>query len=633
MPVRTVLRALCAASVLLFPCAVAAQTATPSPAPSAIPEIAHVFTSDRRNEKLSSAARTTYVITRAQIDRYGYQTVADAIATLPGVSLQRYGPGIASSSISIRGSSSAEVLVLVNGVPSGGAQIADEDITEMSTSGVQRIEVVEGGGSTLYGSGSMGGIINVITAPARKTSASVTTGSFGQSDLRVQTPYVSFERAVGNENYGLPDGTSRTNADYDLWNARGAYDATFGSVAAQFRAEITDSHEGAPGSYTYELSPTSREDDLARNALVTLSTVRGATTATLDLGATTKALEYTCNSLVDASCPNVFYPAPATPPYGSPFASLETESRVQANLRFDSEHLYARTVYGIDLSRGTARVDDGMDPLEIHGFAQAAAYVQQNWSDARGDSWYAGIRGERDGWQGGAVSPSIGGIARLSSSISVRANAATAFRAPTVEDLYYPYYSNPNLVPERARVGDLSLDDARILGGTSLTWFAMSANNLIDSAPPTYLPANVGQASIAGMTLTTQTVPRDGVYAKVGVTNLYRAQDLVADTRLPGRGPVFQANLELGFLGTANGALQSAAITVRNEGARDAIDPTAPSFYEANAYTDVGAFVRLRASDDLLVTLRGYNLGNDRYGEFTGYPMPGRSFAIELSTR
>lgn len=633
MPVRTVLRALCAASVLLFPCAVAAQTPTPSPTPSAIPEIAHVVTSDRAVEKLSSAARTTYVITRAQIDRYGYQTIADAIATLPGVSLQRYGPGIASSSLSIRGSSSAEVLVLIDGVPSGGAQIADDNLAEMSTAGVQRIEVVEGGGSTLYGSGSMGGVVNVITAPTHATSASVSTGSFGQSDLRVQMPYVSLERAVGDENFGLPDGTSRVNADYGLWNARGAYNAKLGSVAAQFRAGIADSHQGAPGSYTYEISPTSREDDVARDALATFSTVRASTTATVELGATSRALEYSCNSLVDSSCPNVFYPAPTSPPYGPPYAELLTESRVQAGLRFDSEHLYARTVYGIDLSRGTARVDDGVNPLEIHGFAQAAGYVQQNWNDARGDSWYAGIRGERDGWQGGALSPSIGGIARISQTLSLRANAATAFRAPTVEDLYYPYYSNPDLVPERARVGDVSLDDARLLGGTSLTWFTMSANNLIASYPPTYLPANVGQASIAGLTLTAQTVPRNGVYAKAGITNLYRAQDLVSDARLPGRGPVFQANLELGFLGAANDALQSAAITVRNEGARDALDPAAPSFYEAAAYTNVGAFVRLRAGGNLLVTLRGFNLGNDRYAEFTGYPMPGRSFAIELSSK
>lgn len=631
---RLLPRALCAAGILLFPCAVGAQALpSPSPTPSSLPEIAHVVTSDRSSETLSSSARTTYVVTRAQIARYGYQTVADAIATLPGVSLQRYGPGAAGSLLSIRGSSNAEVLVLIDGVPSGGSQIDDDDVTAMSTAGIERIEVVEGGGSTLYGSGSMGGIVNIITAPTHGTSVSASTGSFGTGDLRVQTPYLSFERAVGNDDYALPDGSSRTNADYGLWNVRGAYNAKLGDVEAQFRAGLTDRHFGVPGATTYVLSPTSRQDDTARNALATFSTVHAATTATLQLGATSQALAFTCDSLVDISCPNVYYPAPSAPPYGSPYATLLTESRVQASLRFDSEHANARTLYGFDLSRGTARVDDGMDPLEVHAFAQTAAYVQQNWSDDRGDSFYAGIRGERDGAQGGALSPSVGGIAKLSSVLSLRANVATAFRAPTVEDLYYPYYSNPNLVPERSRVGDVSIGDSGMLGGTSLTWFAMAANNLIDSYPPAYLPENVGRASIAGVTLSTRTVPLDGIYTKLAVTDLYRAQDLVTGTRLPDRGPVVQANLELGFVGNPQGAVESAAITVRNEGARGYVDPTQPPFDQPVAYSSIGAFVSIRAGRTALVTLRGFNLGNDRYAEVSGYPMPGRSFQLELSSK
>ncbi len=631
---RLLSRALCAAGLLLFPCVVGAQTLpSPSPTPSSAPQIAHVVTSDRGSEKLSSSARTTYVVTRAQIERYGYQTVADAIATLPGVSLERYGPDAAASSLSIRGSSSAEVLVLVDGVPSGGSQIADDDVATMPTAGVERIEVVEGGGSTLYGSGSMGGIVNIITAPMRGTSASASMGSFGTSDLRVQTPYLSFERAGGIDDYALPDGTSRFNDDYMVWNARGAYNAKLGSVEAQFRVGLTDHHVGTPGATNYLLSATSRQDDLARSAIATFSTVHAATTATLQLGATSKSNDYTCNALVDDSCPNVYYPIPSAPPYGSPFASLVTESRVQASLRFESEHAYARTVYGLDLSRGTARVDDGTDPLEIHGFAQTAAYVQQSWNDDRGDSFSAGIRGERDGAQGGAISTSLGAIARFSNAISLHATLATAFRAPTVEDLYYPYFSNPDLAPERARVGDLSLDDAQLLGGTSLTWFAMTAENLIASYPPIYLPDNVGHASIAGLTFTTQTVPLHGIYTKLVVTNLYRAQDLVTDSRLPGRGPVLQANLELGYLGNAQSAVQGAAITVRNEGARGYVDPTQPLFDQPVAYSDIGAFVRLRVSRGSLLTLRGFNLGNERYGEFAGYSMPGRSFALELSSK
>ena len=82
----------------------------------------------------------------------------------------RYGAFGASTSVGIRGSSSQQVLVLMDGLPVAGSQIDDVDLEQIPVSGIDRIEVVEGGGSTLYGSGSIGGVINIITAPASARS-------------------------------------------------------------------------------------------------------------------------------------------------------------------------------------------------------------------------------------------------------------------------------------------------------------------------------------------------------------------------------------------------------------------------------------------------------------------------------
>ncbi|MBV9333436.1 MAG: hypothetical protein JO146_05470, partial [Candidatus Eremiobacteraeota bacterium] len=67
-----------------------AATPSPSPSPSIVPEIAHVVTSDRGPEAAARTARTTYVVTAAQIARDGDRTVADAIANVPGVDVIRY---------------------------------------------------------------------------------------------------------------------------------------------------------------------------------------------------------------------------------------------------------------------------------------------------------------------------------------------------------------------------------------------------------------------------------------------------------------------------------------------------------------------------------------------------------------
>jgi vitamin B12 transporter len=626
-------RALFAAALATIAPAIAfAQSAapTPTPTPSAPPEIVRVVTSDRSAEAAGSSARTTFVVGKAEMLQHGYRTVADAIATLPGVNLVRYGPGGAAATVGIRGSSSSQVLVLVDGTPAGGAQILDVDLAAIPTSGVDRIEVVEGGGSTLYGSGSIGGVINIITTPLHDTVVDARTGSFGENALRVQTPNVSFERSVGSENYSLPDGTSRTNADYGLTAGRIAFDRKLGSTSAQFSAGITDRHQGVPGGTPFFLSTTSHQDDVSRDARLTLAQAHGNATATLELAATSVNLDYSCNTPVDFNCPDA-YLGPGTPFY----RQLLTESRVQASLRETLDGANSRTIIGIDLSRGNTRIDSGTpgDPLQFHAFAQSAAYAQRNWSFGRGNGFYAGLRGERDGGQGGALSPSIGGTLQLGSNLTLRANAATAFRAPTAEDLYYPEFSTPTLVPERTRVADVSIEDRALLGGVSLGWFVTTGNNLIVFDPVSFTPQNVGHAAIAGFTFSAKTRPLHRVYAKLDLTNLYRDQDLDTQTRIVGRGPVFQSTLEMGLLGNASGPLESAGVDVRNAGDRGVVDHTQPLFGQPVAYTRVDAFLRFRAGAKSLLTLRGYNLGNERYAEIGTYPLPGRSFALEFSTR
>ena len=623
-------RALFAAALTLLVPATALAQATPTPAPSAPPEILHVVTADRSVEAAGASARTTFVIGKTEMLRRGYRTIADAVASLPGVNLVRYGPGGGAASVGIRGSSSAQVLVLVDGTPAGGSQILDVDLAAIPTSGVDRIEVVEGGGSTLYGSGSIGGVINIITTPLHETIVDARTGSFGERALRVQTPHVSFERAVGTEAYALPDGTSRVNADYGSTSGRLALDAKLGGTNARFSAGITDRHQGVPGGTPFFLSPTSRQNDVSRDLRATFARARRNATTTLELSGTSADLVYSCNTPVDANCPDA-YLGPGTPFY----QQHNRESRVQAGLRQTYEGASTRTTVGIDLSRGTTRIESGTpgDPLQVHAFAQSAVYAQQNWSFGRGSGLYAGLRGERDGGQGGAFSPSFGGTLQLAPQLTLRANAATAFRAPTAEDLYYPGFSTPTLVPERTRVADLTLEDRDLLGGVSLGWFVTSGSNLIVFDPVSFTPQNIGRAVIAGFTFSAQTRPSHHTYAKLDVTDLYRAEDLDTRSRIPGRGPVLQGTLEFGYLGSRTSAIESAAIDVRIAGDRGFVDRAAPLFDQPVAYAHVDAFVRWHAGARALLTLRAYNLGGERYAEIGGYPLPGRSFALEFSTR
>jgi outer membrane receptor protein involved in Fe transport len=68
-------------------------------------------------------------------------------------------------------------------------------------------------------------------------------------------------------------------------------------------------------------------------------------------------------------------------------------------------------------------------------------------------------------------------------------------------------------------------------------------------------------------------------------------------------------------------------------GARGAVDETQPLFYQPAPYTSVNGYVRLRLSRDLLLAVRGYNLGNERYAAISGFPMPGRSLSVEITAK
>jgi vitamin B12 transporter len=615
--------------------AAAVITVSPSPSPSPLPEIAHVVTSDRSDETLHNAVRTTYVVTAADIERNGYRTVSDALANVPGVEITSDGPIGAAASYGIRGSSSSQVLVLIDGQPAPGGLADSVPVSTISTAGVARIEVVEGGGSTLYGTSAVGGIINIITdgthAPA---SATVRYGTFDDREVRVEDDGFSVERIVANNSYALPpDGAgtpaTRNDSDYEATTARYGADRQFGALDVAFHGTLESDDLGAIGEFPF-FSPTSREHDVNENGTLVLSEQRAQSNASLSFTGSEQQITFGCDMATDAGCFQASQ-------------SLSTEVRNGVSLRNVISGANERTIYGIDLSRGIVSVNDGEgDPVAANALAQSAAYVQQSWETSRNE-FYAGLRGERDGSLGGEFSPSLGFRTNFSQALSLKVNAASAFRAPNASELYFPNFGNPDLHSERAQVGDATLTDDRVLGGTSLGWFDNYTRDLIittcvvnclptSTATAVFLPENVAHAHIEGLTFDTKTVPLNGVSATLNATDLYLAQDLDEASRLPD-DPVFAVNLGLVFHGGVQSLVNEAGISERVVGARGAVDPTQPLFFQPAAYSDLTAYASMRVGPRTLLKLRGYNLGNERYAEVSGFPMPGRTFAIELTGR
>ena len=601
---------LLAAAVLVSP--------SPSPSPTLPPQITHVVTSDRSDETLRNSVRTTYVVTAADIARNGYRTVGEALAAVPGVETESYGPIGTAVDYGIRGSSSAQVLVLVDGVPAPGSLANSVGLGTMSTAGVARIEVVEGGGSTLYGQGAIGGIINVITAgSATRPSALVRYGTFDDREIEVGAGGFDFERIDAQNTYALPDGGSgfpatRSDSDYEATSARYGLDRKIGDIAIDLRTSLESDNTGTIGYFPY-YDASAREQDVNASGALSFTLQRAQSQASLSFGGDRQQIEYE--------------------------GSLSTEARGDVGLRDVISGANERLIVGVDLSRGIVRSDNSAGDA----LAQSAVYAQQTWIGAR-DEFYAGIRGERDGALGGEFSPSAGARFDMGGAFSLKINAASAFRAPNASELFFPGYGSVAqglgyLQPERSNVGDVTLSDSRFLGGASLGWFDNDTRDLIVSTciadcatkTPEYAPQNVDQAHMSGFTFQTQTRPFHGLSATMNATDLYLAQDLIAQSRLP-NDPVFDVNAGLIYSGGAQALVNAAGVSERIVGARG-FDTSVPLFDQPVAYDDLRAYVTLRLSSSLALTARGYNLGNERYAQVEGYPMPGRTFALELRAR
>ncbi len=538
--------------------ALLALAPSPSPSPSPAAEIAHVYTSDRSDETLNNAARSTYVVTSEEIARNGYRTVAQALQDVPGVELSELGPIGSNVEFGVRGSASSEVLVLIDGLPAPGMFSNTVELGNLPTTGVDRIEVVEGGGSTLYGTGAMGGIINVITQRSANTSATARYGSFGDQELYLNTEHVQVSRVVAANDFGLPGGSTRPDSDYASSSIHGNEAWSMGSFDAAIRAGIESDRLGAPGSDSF-LSPTSRESDLNENADFTLTRRTAQAQSALQLGVTRQQIEFLCEAAVDPNC-------------GFANPALDTENRFDFGARNTITGADEQTLYGIDLSRGVVRSDSGGEvtpptaPVSTDALAQAAAYVQQRFDQSWGDA-YAGIRGERDGGLGGEFSPSAGFVYRLSNEAAIKGNAATAFRAPNAGELYFPGFGNPALQPERAKVLDLAVSDSHFAGGASLGWFSNRTNDLIAYDFTTNTDEQIDRAFLQGLTFDMRTPVYNGYAMSFNLTDLYRAQNVDTQTRLA-NDPVIASNLRLDYTAHSTGPLDGWGIVLRTSGQR-----------------------------------------------------------------
>lgn len=212
-----------------------------------------VVTANRFQQPVNTVLAPTDVVTREQIDKWQAKTVLDVMRRLPGVDISQSGGTGQLASVYVRGTESRHALILMDGIPVPRPNISnDSNLYQIPASLIQRIEFIRGPRSAVYGSGAIGGVINIITQTGEeKSQIDAGVGSKGYQEYAgalhqrfgdtMATVAGSYQTTNGFN--VLPDSTWDHDGDRDGYRSK----MLFGSLQHRFN----DSFDGFFRGYGY----------------------------------------------------------------------------------------------------------------------------------------------------------------------------------------------------------------------------------------------------------------------------------------------------------------------------------------------------------------------------------------------
>jgi len=544
--------------------------------------------------------RDAIVITREDLEAAGSLSLAEVLQRRAGIEVRATGGPGQPQGLFIRGASSAQTLILVDGLRVGSATVGTTSIENIPVDLVERIEVVKGPLSSLYGSEAMGGVVQVFTRGRDKPHLFCAAAYGSDADRRLAAGISTVDgkstlaMSVGGRRVDAPSATTDRAAfchdpDRDPYengfaNLRATHQLWQGELLAleAFATRGRTNFDGCGGS-------ADRNDQTISGARFTSST-----NFTRDWSSRISVGEGRDKLQVNGAFPSRFETRQGQAawinefnvPSGKFIAGVETLRQ-----RVISDTAFTQT------ERDTNSVFAGLN--EAWGGQRLEASIRRDDDDAFG-ARDTGSVGYGFQWQG---------VGLLSATF------ARGFRAPTFFDLYGPpsdfYQPNPGLKPEENKSTEFSLRGAEPLAGIhwKVTAFDNKIQDLIAFVAPTVM--NVNRARIRGVELNVEGKAWGGSWT--GSFTAQKPRDEDANTRLQGRAERF---------GTFNAQRRfgdwTVGLTVTASGDRyDSADQSEPS--HLGGYAVVDARVSWRFNKWGRLDLSAVNLGDKRYETAIGY--------------
>jgi len=469
--------ALCAPGLLL--------SATGAAQPQ-VTDLAPIIVSASRDaEPAAEALASVSVIDREDIERQQPQSVLDLLRTQAGIDISTNGGLGSVSSVFMRGAESDQVLVLVDGVRAASSTAGLFSFQQLNPAQIERIEIVRGPRASLYGSDAIGGVIQVFTRKLDGPSASIEGGS-----------YDTYRAQAG---YGGGGDTVR-------YSVNGAYVDSDGFSASNEKAGefVFD-----PDDDGYDEASVTASLDATLSERANLSVNGWHSDGKLELD---QGLTDTRNSTIGLNLDFDTLPGwqqsfgfgyardDQATDFSGFFSSAETD-RVTFNwqneLSLGAAH---QLTLGADYYRDAGLYADDSSAYDEDA-NDIGVYANLRSTFGRNDV-QLGLRYDEHSEFGGHTTGQLALGRQLTESLRGFAAFGTAFRAPSLNDLFFPNFSNPELDPERSHSTELGVQFQPSAGHLfTADMFYTEIDDLIASNPPEFIPFNVEEATIKGLEL------------------------------------------------------------------------------------------------------------------------------------
>lgn len=595
-----------------------ASAADQRPTPPAAAESIVVTASAIEEDPARTPAAVT-ILTSEDIEREKARDLATLMREVPGISISRSGTEGKQTSLFMRGGNSAHALVLWNGIEINNAYSGGFDWGQFSTAGIDRVEIVRGPWSAIYGSDAMAGVINVITSsPTDGYAASVELGERGLAGARFGGDWSSGNLVLDGAIDTRRDEGFHSNDDFEQLSALASLNWSGGrGFSAGVAARFNDFELGIPFNVSAtggEIVPSLERRQAGRELQIAIPLRQRLGDFEWDL------------TLSRADRTDEF--SDPADPFGYSFGITDsTVDRVAVLTRTD-------TVVGTFVVGGEwelARVDDrsafngpGEWNLEGRERESSAAFVEHRLSRAVGRVGIeiaAGVRHDEYDTFGSHVSPRIAAAVLIGPG-KLRTSWGEGFRAPSLTELYFPFSGNAALDPERSRTWEIGYDHSFSDSlTTGISFFDSDYDNLIVFDNATYAFANAGAADVRGVEV--------GLRWNVGP--LYGAgswtwleTERLATGRPLERRPKNSGSLSLGI---RQGRFSS-ELSAIHSGDRLDVLPVFPYSLTGNeAWTTVD-WTAEYAFGSIRPYIRVENLLNEKYQEVLGFPSATRRALI-----